>query len=139
MIERLGDADAVVGYRVVRRDNLVKRISSKAANAIRNRLTGDSVRDTGCALKLFRTEAVAELPLFEGMHRFLPTLMRMHGYRVVEVPVSHRPRHAGRSKYGVLDRAFVAFADLLAVRWMAKRIIRTRTQLLTPQGTEVSR
>ncbi len=124
MITALEDHDAVVGYRVGRRDTFVRRASSRIANWIRNRLTGDSIRDTGCSLKVFRSEAIRSIPLFEGMHRFLPTLLRMHGYQVLEFPVSHHPRIHGTSKYGVRNRALRAFRDLLAVRWMRTRIVR---------------
>jgi dolichol-phosphate mannosyltransferase len=124
MLAALGDNDAVVGYRTRRMDSWVRRASSRIANSVRNRLSGDSVRDTGCSLKLFRAEAVRSIPLFEGMHRFLPTLLRFHGYRVIEHPVSHHPRFAGRSKYGIRNRAWRAFVDLLAVRWMRSRIVR---------------
>lgn len=123
MLRALDDNDAVVGYRVDRKDTWVRRTSGRFANTVRNRLSGDSIRDTGCSLKLFRTEAVRSIPLFEGMHRFLPTLLRFHGYRVIEMPVSHRPRLAGRSKYGISNRAWRAFKDLLAVRWMRDRWI----------------
>jgi glycosyltransferase involved in cell wall biosynthesis len=119
----LGENDAVVGYRLRRRDDLVRRTSSRIANAVRNRLTGDSVRDTGCSLKVFRRHALTALPLFEGMHRFLPTLLRMHGFRVIEHPVAHHPRLYGTSKYGVWNRAFRALRDLIAVRWMRSRVI----------------
>jgi dolichol-phosphate mannosyltransferase len=125
MIEHLGASDAVVGYRVRRHDDFVRRASSRIANAIRNRLSGDSIRDTGCSLKLFRAAAVRELPLhFEGMHRFLPTLLRYLGYEVVEHPVSHHPRRAGVSKYGIGNRALRALRDLFAVRWMRSRLRR---------------
>ena len=102
------------------------RASSRVANAIRNRISGDRVRDTGCSLKLFRAEAVRSLPLFEGMHRFLPTLLRMEGARVIELPVSHRPRRYGESKYGISGRFFEGLIDLLAVRWMQSRALRAR-------------
>lgn len=123
LLEALGEADAVVGYRAVRRDGWVRRASSRIANAVRNLLTGDSIRDTGCGLKLFRREAILSIPLFHGMHRFLPTLLRWHGFRVLEVPVSHHPRLHGRSKYGVGNRLWRGLADLLAVRWMRSRIL----------------
>ncbi len=123
---------AVVGYRVQREDNLVRRLSSRVANRTRDWLTKDSVRDTGCALKVFRAFAIRELPLFEGMHRFLPTLMRYHGFEVVEHPVSHQPRRAGVSKYGVRNRAWRAFKDLIAVRWMRGRIRRLPIAEITP-------
>ena len=113
--------DAAVGYRRERRDSFVRRISSRIANAVRNRLSGDDIIDTGCSLKAFRRECVASLKLFNGMHRFLPTLLRMEGYSVVQIPVNHRPRTKGRSKYGVWNRVFRSFVDLLAVRWMKRR------------------
>jgi len=125
------DVHAVVGYRMVRRDTWLRRVSSRVANAVRNRLSGDDIRDTGCSLKVFRAAPLQRMPLFEGMHRFLPTLLRFHGYHVVEHPVSHRPRMAGESKYGVLNRAWVAFKDLLAVRWMRNRIVRTDVIILS--------
>jgi len=124
LIEALGDNDAVVGFRQKRNDNFVRRISSRIANGIRNRLSHDSIIDTGCSLKVFRAEAIQTVPLFEGLHRFFPTLLRYHGFQVLEVPVSHRPRVAGQSKYGVMNRAWRAFKDLLAVRWMHGRMIR---------------
>ncbi len=124
MLEALGENDAVVGYRTERHDDWLRRASSRVANAIRNVVTGDRVRDTGCSLKLFRTEAIRKVLLFDGMHRFLPTLLRFHGYRVIEHPVSHHPRLAGASKYGVSNRAWRAFKDLLVVRWMRSRIVR---------------
>jgi len=123
LIAALGENDAVVGYRVKREDDFIRIASSRIANGVRNRLSGDQIRDTGCSLKLFRSEAIRSIPLFEGMHRFLPTLLRFHGYSVIEHPVSHRPRIAGVSKYGIRNRAWRAFKDLLAVRWMRSRVI----------------
>jgi glycosyltransferase involved in cell wall biosynthesis len=123
MLALLPGHDAVVGYRVKRHDTFVRRASSKIANAIRNSISGDQIRDTGCSLKVFRAEAIQAIPLFEGMHRFLPTLLRYHGYDVIEHPVGHAPRTAGKSKYGVANRAWRAFKDLIAVRWMRGRRI----------------
>lgn len=124
MIQKLEGHDAVVGWRMKRRDTFVRRISSKVANGIRNWISKDSIRDTGCSLKVFRAEAIQAIPLFEGMHRFLPTLLRYHGFSVVEHPVNHHPRTAGKSKYGVWNRAFRALKDLVAVRWMRARLLR---------------
>jgi glycosyltransferase involved in cell wall biosynthesis len=124
LLEALGDYDAVVGVRRLRRDSWLKRASSRVANSVRNALTGDDIADTGCSLKLFRTQALREVALFEGMHRFLPTLLRFHGFRVLEVSVGHRPRRWGRSKYGLWNRVFKATRDLFAVRWMRSRILR---------------
>ncbi|MEZ6015046.1 MAG: glycosyltransferase family 2 protein [Planctomycetota bacterium] len=124
LIAALGMHDAVVGYRRVRNDNWLRRVSSRVANGVRNRLTGDSVRDTGCPLKLFRADAIRAIPYFDGVHRFLPTLLRMHGFDVIELGVSHRPRVAGKSKYGVRNRALRALRDTFAIRWMRTRTIR---------------
>lgn len=128
LLEALRDHDAVVGYRARRRDTFVRRASSRIANAIRNRISGDQIRDTGCGLKVFRTEALRTIPWFDGMHRFLPTLLRYRGLSVLEVPVNHHPRHAGSSKYGIRNRALRAFLDLLAVRWMRSRLLRTEVR-----------
>lgn len=113
--------DAVCGWRVDRRDPWTKRVASRVANRVRERFTRDGVHDTGCTLKAFRREAVQSLYLYRGMHRFLPALLQMEGRRVTEVPVSHRPRRAGTSKYGNWGRLWAGLADLFAVRWMARR------------------
>ncbi len=124
-LERSG-ATAVVGYRVGRRDSEWKRLQSRIANGVRNWLNGETIRDTGCSLKAFRADAVRALPLFTGMHRFLPTLIKLHGGTVAEVPVRHWPRRFGRTKYGMWNRVFRSFADALAVRWMQRRALRYR-------------
>jgi dolichol-phosphate mannosyltransferase len=121
LLSALPGHDAAVGYRALRRDSPVRRLSSKIANAVRNRLSGDDIIDTGCSLKAFRAETLAKVKLWNGMHRFLPTLIRFEGGTVVQVPVHHRPRVAGQSKYGVWNRLFRSSADLLAVRWMKSR------------------
>lgn len=128
LIAALDVHDAVVGYRLRRNDSFVRRASSRIANAVRNRISGDSIRDTGCSLKVFRTRVLRELPWFEGMHRFLPTLVRYRGGSVIELPVAHHPRRAGQSKYGIRNRAWRAFKDLLAVRWMRRRMLRTEVR-----------
>jgi glycosyltransferase involved in cell wall biosynthesis len=121
LLAALEGYDAVCGWRVDRRDPWTKRAASRLANAVRQRFTADGVHDTGCTLKAFRRETLVHLPLFRGMHRFLPALLRMEGFRVTEVPVHHRPRRAGRSKYGNWGRLWAGLADLWAVRWMARR------------------
>jgi len=120
------EADAVVGIRAERHDSWWRRFSSRFANAIRNWLTREDIVDTGCPLKVFRAEAIRSVCLFDGMHRFLPTLLKMHGHTVVQVPVRHAPRTAGRSKYGTWDRALRGLRDALAVRWMQDRVLRWR-------------
>ncbi len=119
-------AAAVVGYRVGRRDSGWKRVQSWIANGVRNWLNRETIRDTGCSLKAFRADAVRALPLFNGMHRFLPTLVRMQGGRVVEAPVRHRPRRFGRTKYGMWNRIWRSLVDAFAVRWMQRRALSYR-------------
>jgi len=121
LVAALDEYDVAVGYRTERHEPWSKRVASRVANAVRNRLTGDDVIDTGCSLKAFRRECLDKLKLYRGMHRFLPTLLRMEGRRVVQLPVGHRPRRAGRSKYGIANRLIEPLVDLLAVRWMKKR------------------
>ena len=113
--------DMVTGWRVKRRDTSARRFASRVGNTIRNLLTGETVHDTGCSLKVMRASLAKALPMFRGMHRFLPTLMRMHGAKVAEMPVNHRPRHSGISKYGTFSRGWAASQDLLAVNWMLRR------------------
>ena len=120
------DAAAVAGYRAARQDTAWKRLQSRIANGVRNRLNHETIRDTGCSLKAFRADAVRDLPLFTGMHRFLPTLVKMRGGAVAEVPVRHRPRRFGTTKYGMWNRVFRSLADALAVRWMQRRALRYR-------------
>lgn len=121
LVSRLGEFDAVVGWRVVRQDDFVRRVSSKIANWIRNRVSDENIRDTGCSLKAFRGDAIRRVKLYEGLHRFLPTLVKMEGGTVTEVEVSHQPRSRGQSKYNVWNRLFRSFLDLLAIRWMKWR------------------
>ena len=121
LLAALDSFDVVCGWRVNRRDPWSKRTASRVANAVRQRLTGDGVHDTGCTLKVFRREAVDRLHLYRGMHRFLPALLRLEGFRVTELPVSHRPRRAGASKYGNWGRLWTGLSDLWAVRWMTRR------------------
>ena len=124
LLARLDDADVVNGVRTERRDDWLRRASSRIANAVRNRATRESVTDVGCSLRAMRVEYLRRVKLYRGMHRFLPTLLRLEGARVVEVPVSHRPRRHGASKYGIRDRLWAGLADLLAVRWMQSRALR---------------
>jgi dolichol-phosphate mannosyltransferase len=116
--------DAVVGIRAERRDTGWRKFSSRFANSVRNRLTREDIEDTGCPIKVFRAEAIRQVKMFTGMHRFLPTLLRMEGFTVKQVPVRHAERTAGTSKYGTWDRAFSGLRDALAVRWMQDRRMR---------------
>lgn len=119
-------ADLVCGYRAHRRDTVVKKLTSRIANFVRSRFIGDGVRDTGCTLKAMRRECVSALVPFKGVHRFIPALVKSAGYRLVEVPVNHRSRQFGVSKYGLGNRAFRATADMFAVRWLQSRRIEYR-------------
>jgi len=114
-------ADLVCGYRAQRKDTLLKRITSRVANFVRSRFTRDGVRDTGCTLKAMRRDCIAALVPFKGMHRFIPALVKGAGYRLVEIPVNHRPRRFGQSKYGLGDRALRATVDMFGVRWLLSR------------------
>jgi len=111
----------VIGNRNLRRDSWVKRFSSRVANAVRARLLGDATPDTGCGLKLFSREAFLAVPQFDHMHRFLPALFLRSGWGVASVKVNHRPRHAGQSHYGVLDRLWVGIVDVIGVQWLQHR------------------
>ena len=126
LLAHLDRWDAATGWRVKRGegDGWLRRLSASIANRVRNRLSDETVQDSGCTFRAFRRECLRDLVLYRGLHRFIPTLLKMRGYRVIEVPVNHRPRRFGRSKYGVWNRAFVAFADLLVVRWMKSRRLR---------------
>jgi len=121
MIDMAIDYDMVCGVRARREDSLVRRVSSRIANWTRNKVTHETITDVGCTLRLMRAERLKNLKLYTGMHRFLPTLLRLDGARIVEVPVNHRPRRKGRSKYGVWNRLFAGIYDLIAVRWMQSR------------------
>jgi len=111
----------IAGHRVTRRDSWVKRFSSRFANRLRAAILGDATPDTGCGLKVFEREAFLRLPAFDHMHRYLPALFLRAGGRVVSVPVNHRPRGAGHSNYGTLDRALVGIVDLAGVWWLMRR------------------
>jgi glycosyltransferase involved in cell wall biosynthesis len=128
LLREIDRFDVAVGYRAKRRDSLVKKITSRIGNGVRNWATHEDIIDTGCSLKAFRREAVAPLKLLKGMHRFLPTLCRMEGFTVTQVKVNHRPRVHGQTKYGVFDRLRATLPDLFAVRWMQTRVLRYRVK-----------
>ncbi len=121
-------ADLAVGYRAQRKDTLVKRVTSRIANFVRSRFTKDGVRDTGCTLKAMRRECVSALVPFKGMHRFIPALIKGAGYRLIEVPVNHRARQFGVSKYGLGNRAIRATVDMFGVRWLLSRQLNYRVR-----------
>lgn len=116
-----GSVDFIYGWRRDRKDDFLKRQSTKVANCVRNWLTREAIRDTGCPLKVFRREVLQRMKLFSGMHRFFITLAHMDGWKSTEMVVNHRPRLHGKSKYGLWNRVFRALRDCLVVRWMMSR------------------
>jgi len=137
LLERLrkGDVDMVNGVRSRRQDSWVRKVASRIANGFRNWLTHESVTDVGCSMRVFRKRFVSEIPVFKGMHRFLPTLARMCGARITEMPVNHRPRTKGTTKYNISNRLWVGLADTFAVRWMQWRLVRPSVRaVLGPDG-----
>lgn len=120
------DHDLVCGRRVNRRDPWHKKITSRLANAVRGYLCHDNIHDTGCSLKIYRRSCLEKIKMFKGMHRFLPALFQIEGFRVTEHPVNHRERTKGSTKYNFFNRSFNTIADLFAVRWMRKRTIHYR-------------
>lgn len=121
LLEQLGKYQVATGWRQKRRDPWSKRISTRVANGVRNIFTMDDIRDSACGFKAFHRECLAAIVPFDGMHRFLPTLFRMGGFRVCEVPVPHHPRRHGDSKYNIRNRLFRGLLDLWGVRWLKKR------------------
>jgi glycosyltransferase involved in cell wall biosynthesis len=124
LLALIGEYDVVCGIRRKRNDTLVRRVSSKIGNWVRNKITSDNIIDTGCSLKAFKRDNLHGLALYAGMHRFLPTLMKMRGCKVAQIEVAHHERRFGLSKYGIANRAWRGLMDCLAVRWMGKRFLR---------------
>jgi len=123
MLDNLKEYDMVTGWRQKREDSWVKRITSRIANRIRNSLSGEEIQDSGCTFRAYKRECLQDIKLYKGMHRFIPTLVKMEGYRVIEIPIAHHPRKFGVSKYTTWNRMWRAFVDLLAVKWMKSRHI----------------
>jgi glycosyltransferase involved in cell wall biosynthesis len=123
LLEYLDRYDMATGWRQKREDKWLKKISSKIGNLVRNWVSGENIHDSACTLRAFKKECIQDIPAFNGMHRFLSTLVKMEGYRIIEVPVSHHPRGFGKSKYNIRNRMVRSFIDLLAVRWMKRRTI----------------
>ncbi|MBI4614686.1 MAG: glycosyltransferase family 2 protein [Planctomycetes bacterium] len=126
LLSALSGADLAIGRRLKRHDSWVRKASSRIANAVRRSALRDGAADTGCSLKVFPREAFLSLPPFVGMHRFLPALFARQGLIYAQVGVNHRPRKAGRSKYGVWNRAWRGLVDLLGVMWLLRRAVRVR-------------
>ena len=136
-LDALEQADCVCGSRVDSRgqgDHVIRIVSSRIANWVRNSLSGEQISDAGCTYRAFRRQCVTGIKFFKGMHRFLPTLIKLEGYHVVEIPVANNPRLHGSAHYGVWNRLFASFYDLLAVRWMKQRMIDYRVAEHTGAG-----
>ena len=121
LLKELKQCDMACGIRAKRQDNFIRRISSSLANKVRNLVLKDGIMDSGCSFRAFRREVLVQLISFRGLHRFFPTLCQIHGYKVRQIPVQHRLRLKGSSKYGISNRLFVGIHDLLAIRWYRKR------------------
>jgi glycosyltransferase involved in cell wall biosynthesis len=126
LLAALESADVVSGVRAERHDDWLRRVSSRIANAVRRSVLGDPLTDIGCSFKAYRREALEDIPLFAGAHRFLPALCMFRGARLVEIPLSHRPRRHGQSKYGIGNRLGRGLYDLIGVRWLKSRMLRHR-------------
>ncbi len=123
LLDFVNDYEMVIGIRMGRKDSFIKKMSSKIANGYRRMMTHDGIIDTGCPLKVMQTDYAKKLPLFDGMHRFLPALIQLQHARVKQVPVQHFPRQEGESKYHLFNRLAGPFIDCFAYRWMKKRTI----------------
>lgn len=139
--EAMKNADCVCGSRIEKRregDNVIRQISSKIANGVRNWITHETVTDSGCCYRMFKRECAANLKFFKGMHRFMPTLFKIDGYTVTEIPVNHQHRLTGVSNYGVWNRLFASSYDLFAVRWMQKKMFRfsVKERINLPENLE---
>jgi dolichol-phosphate mannosyltransferase len=124
LVEAVEGADLVCGWRVDRKDTFFKKIISRCSNLIRGALCHDWCHDTGCSLKIYRTKCLQKITLYHGMHRFLPALFLIHDFIVTEVPVHHRPRTKGTSKYSIFNRSLAPIMDMFAVMWMRRRHLR---------------
>ena len=123
LLNEIDRKSMVIGYRANRKDTWSKKIQSKVANFIRRSLINDGIRDTGCPLKVIRTEVAKKIPFFDGMHRFMPALVLLQHGSVVQIPVQHFPRLAGKSKFNIFNRSIKPLQDAFAYRWMRKRYI----------------
>ena len=121
LVALIPSCDMVCGIRLKRKDTIIKRLTSKMANLVRNVLVDDGVQDTGCSLKVYRKSCLDKIKMYQGMHRFLPALFKIEGFCIQQIPVNHRERLRGKSNYNFFNRSFNTIADLMAVRWMKKR------------------
>lgn len=129
--------DMITGWRQKRQDSRFRLIQTRIANRVRNWISQETIQDSASSLKLYRRECLEGIQLYNGMHRFFPTLVKLRGFRVLETPVKHSPRFAGTAKYGFRNRAFRAFIDLLAVRWMKERALKYKAFERRPDGSQI--
>jgi dolichol-phosphate mannosyltransferase len=132
LLPMLDGYDMITGWRRKRADSAFRRFQTRAANRIRNWISQETIQDSASSLKLYKRHCLQGIQLYTGMHRFMPTLVKMRGFTVLETPVKHSQRFAGTAKYGFRNRAFRAFCDLLAVRWMKKRYLHYEASEMTP-------
>ncbi len=123
LLEYIPEFDLVTGYRSERKDSIVKKISSTAANRIRNIFTNDKINDTGCPLKVIKADFAKKIPMFKGLHRFLPAMILLQKGRIIEIPIKHFPRMAGKAKFGLFDRILGPLSDCFAFIWMKRKYI----------------
>ena len=135
LLPLLNGSDMINGWRQNRQDTTMRRVQSRIANRIRNWISKETIEDSASSLKVYKRHCLEGIQLYKGMHRFLPTLVKMRGYTVNEVPVKHSPRYAGTAKYGLRNRALRAFIDLLAVRWMKERYLRYEVKEVGREST----
>ena len=123
LLKYIGEYDLVTGYRAERKDSLIKKLTSLAANNIRNLFTNDGVNDTGCPLKIIKTDYAKRIPMFKGLHRFLPAMILLQKGKIIEIPVQHFPRIAGKAKFGLFNRILGPLSDCFAFIWMKRKYI----------------
>ncbi len=128
LLAAITDVDLVCGWRALRKDTWKKRLISKIANKVRSKLIQDGMHDTGCSLKVYRREALKKIPMYKGMHRFLPALFLIEGFKVKEIPVNHRERIKGKTKYRFFNRFLGPIVDMFVVKWMRERKLRHEIQ-----------
>ncbi len=128
LLAMVGNADLVCGQRIKRKDSWNKKIISYFANKIRSRFVGDGIPDTGCSLKLYRRSCFDKIKMYHGMHRFLPALFLIEGFEIKSVPVNHRERTKGKTKYNIFNRSFNTISDMFAVSWMRKRHLKYKVE-----------
>jgi glycosyltransferase involved in cell wall biosynthesis len=139
LLAMLDQCDMITGWRNIRRDSAFRRFQTRVANRVRNWISRENIEDSASSLKIYKRHCLEGIHLFTGAHRFMPTLVKMRGFTVLETPVKHSPRYAGTAKYGLRNRAWRAFVDLLGVRWMKDRALHYQaSEIAPPPNTSTS-